>query len=85
MTILHKHHIPRTSFNSETDVDNLLDKLRFKDTVELYQYIASLTTVHRHLIEIQGFKDFPSIFSYHTNPNHLTALSLLRQSNEGGA
>ena len=42
-----KLHNPRTSFKSSTDLDTVLDKIRFKGTGNLYYDIASLTTIQR--------------------------------------
>ena len=47
-------------------------KLRYKGTENLYQYIASLTTVHITLKDDWGFKASPSTFfkSYQHNLIH---------------
>ena len=81
-TISQKRHSPRMSVNSKTYLYTVNDKLSFKGTGDLYQYIASLTTVHRPLKYDRVFKASPSIFSNHTNPIHLAALGLLRKYNQ---
>ena len=44
-------------------------KIRFKGTGYLYQYIASITTVHRPLKDDRGFKYSPSTFVKSHQPN----------------
>ena len=86
MTIFQKRHSPRTSFNSETGLDTVLDKTSFQGYRQFKLVYSLAHNIPRPLKESRSFKAFSStFFSNHANPNRLATLGLLRQSNKGGA